>query len=178
MRLSRSGLLFVACTAATACSPTFDWREARPADGVTALFPCRPDHHTRQVAIAGAAVPMQLSSCAAGDITFAVSQVDVSDVAGVTPLMHALRNALLVNVGSQMAAGTAAETVTAHVPGATPHPLMERLSVRGQRADGSPLEAQGQFFCKGLRVYQATVVGRRLDAAAMDVFFSSLKLMP
>ena len=169
---ARLGALVVLALA-TGCSPTFDWREARPADGLTVLFPCRPGEATREVTIAGVRQAMNLWSCSAGDLTFAVSRVEASDSARVGPLLEALRGAMVGNV-----AGSAPETVAAAVPGATPHPLAQRLVLRGQRADGAPLEVQGQFFCQGLRVFQATVIGARLDPQALDLFFSSLKLAP
>lgn len=163
----------VALLALSGCSPTFDWREARPADGLTLLFPCRPAEATRVVAIAGARETMSLWSCSAGDITFAVSRVDVADPARVGPLMGALRDALVGNV-----AASSPQVIAATVPGATSHPLAQRLVLRGQRADGTPLEVHGQFFSQGLRVFQATVVGSRLDPQALDLFFSSLKFGP
>ena len=155
------------------CSPTFDWREARPADGLTLLFPCRPGEATRVVQIAGARETMSLWSCNAGELTFAVSRVDASEPARVGPLMAALREALVANVSA-----SAPQVVAAAVPGATEHPLAQRLVLRGQRADGTPLEVQGQFFSHGLRVFQATVVGSRLDPQVLDLFFSSLKFGP
>lgn len=157
-----------------ACSPVFDWRESRPADGLTLLFPCKPDQVTRQVPIAGAPQAMTLWSCSAGDLTFALSQVDAADPARVEALLTALRTALAGNVGGSTPAELRAED--AAVAGATPHPLAQRLLLRGRRADGSAIEAQGQFFRQGLRVFQATVVGSRLDPQALEMFFSSLKI--
>lgn len=159
--------------ALTGCSPTFDWRESRPVDGLTLLFPCRPGEATRVVAIAGGRETMSLWSCSAGDLTFAVSRLDATEPARVGPLLAALREALVANVAS-----SAPQVIAAKVPGATEHPLAQRLVLRGQRADGTPLEVQGQFFCQGLRVFQASVVGSRLDPQALELFFSSLKIGP
>lgn len=169
-RASRWGGVLAGLALAAGCSPTFDWREARPADGLTVLFPCRPSEATREVSLAGARQAMSLWSCSAGDLTFAVSHVDAAEPARVALLLEALRGAMVGNV-----AGSAPQAVAAVVPGATPHPLSERLVLRGQRADGTALQVQGQFFCQGLRVFQATVIGTRLDAQALDLFFSSLK---
>lgn len=169
-RRSAAAMGLAGLMALSGCSPTFDWREARPAEGLTLLFPCRPGEATRVVQISGARETMRLWSCNAGGLTFAVSQVEASEPARVGPLMGALREALVANV-----AASAPQVVAATVPGATEHPLAQRLVMRGQRADGTPLEVQGQFFCQGLRVFQATVVGSRLDPQALELFFSSLK---
>jgi hypothetical protein len=58
----------------------------------------------------------------------------------------------------------------------TPHPLAARLSLEGRGTDGAAVHEQAVFFARGLRVYQATVVGPVLDAEAADTFFSGLKL--
>ena len=181
MSVSAVGVSLLAALAVTACSPAFDWRESRPADGLGALFPCNPETHVRQVLLAGVSQAMRLASCSAGGSTFAVSQVDAQEPARLTPLLQALRDALTGNVASAGLAGlapSAPRVADANVAGATAHPLAQRLVLEGRRADGAAFQAQAQFFCKGLRVYQVTVIGTRLDPEAVDVFFSSLKLSP
>ena len=38
----------------TACAPTLNWREVRGSQaGLVASFPCKPDHHVRQVSVEG-----------------------------------------------------------------------------------------------------------------------------
>ena len=155
-----------------ACSPALDWREFDPeGSGLTVTFPCRPDHHARTVRVAGAAVKMDMLVCTASDITFAVSYLDVADPAGVSAALSDLRAAAKANVGG--GDGTAG---TASVPGMTPNPQAARLRLAGRRPDGAPLQEQAVFFAKGLRVYQATVVGRILPDEPVDTFFSGLKL--
>lgn len=169
----------LAAWALTACSPTFDWRESRPAEGLTAMFPCKPETHARQVVLAGEPQTMRLAACSTGALTFAVSQVDAREPARLTPLLQTLRDALTANVnGAGVAGPTPAEPriTDIAVAGATPHPLARRLRLDGRRADGSPIQAEAQFFCRGLRVYQVSVVGTRLDPEVVDTFFSSLKL--
>lgn len=155
-----------------ACSPALNWREIRPPDGaVAAMFPCKPDHHARRVTVAGAPLSMQLSSCTASDNVYALSQVDAGQADRVTPVLEALRQVAAENIG-----GPTTVKGTQPVPGMAPHPLAQRLGWSGKRADGSAIEAQAAFFTRGTQVYQATVVGTRLDAEAADTFFSGLKL--
>ena len=86
----------------TACSPALDWREVRPpeAPGLQALFPCRPDHATRTVTLPSAAQPlvMQMWSCQTGDVTWALSQVQVQDVTQVGPTLSALARVMQDNL--------------------------------------------------------------------------------
>ncbi len=154
-----------------ACTPALNWRETRPPNsGVVALFPCKADHHVRRVTLAGAALAMQLSSCTAADSVYALSHIDVGQADRVTPVLQALREAAADNIG-----GAATAQGAQPVPGMAPHPLAQRLGWRGVRADGSSIAAQALFFTQGVHVYQATVVGTRLDADAVDVFFAAVK---
>ena len=155
-----------------ACTPALNWRETHPPDSVvTALFPCKPDHHVRRVSLAGAELAMQLSSCTADNNVYALSQIDVGQADRVTPVLQALRETAAQNIG-----GPLAVQGPQPVPGMTPHPLAQRLGWRSARADGSTIEAQAAFFTQGTQVYQATVVGKRLDADAVDTYFAALKL--
>ena len=155
-----------------ACSPALNWRETRPPGSVvSALFPCKPDHHTRRVTLAGSDLAMQLSSCSAADNVYALSHIDVGQADRVTPVLQALREAVAQNIG-----GPTAVKGSQPVPGMTPHPLAQRLGWRGTRADGSTIAAQATFFTQGSQVYQATVVGARLNEDAVDTFFAALKL--
>ena len=155
-----------------ACSPALNWRETRPPNSeVSALFPCKPDHHVRRVTLAGAELAMQLSSCTAADSVYALSRIDVNRADRVTPVLQALREAAAGNIG-----GPTAVKGAQPVPGMAPHPLAQRLGWSSLRADGTPIAAQATFFTRGTQVYQATVVGARLDADALDTFFAALKL--
>lgn len=166
------GLVVIGGLLLSACSPALDWRETSVAGSPWgALFPCKPDAHVRQVVLAGAAAQMHLASCAADGSVFAVSHVDAGDPGRVTEVMQTLRALAADNVG-----GAARRVGAARIPGMTPHPLAERLAVTGKRSDGSAIEAQAVFFTRGSVVYQATVVGTRLDSDAVDTFFGALKL--
>jgi len=171
--LRRAGHLSIALACGlSACSPALNWRETHPPDsGVSALFPCKPDHHLRRVKLAGAELMMQLSSCTAADSVYALSHVDVGQAARVTPVLQALREVAAENIG-----GPTAVNDPQPVPGMTPHPLAQRLGWSGTRSDGSVIAAQAMFFTQGTHVYQATVVGTQLDAGAIDTFFAALKL--
>lgn len=155
-----------------ACTPAMNWREVRPADSqAVALFPCKPDNHARRVMLAGAEVSMQLASCTASGHVYALSHADVGQADRVTPALQALARAAADNIGGQ-----ATRIGAQSVPGMAAHPLAQRWAVTGQRADGSPIEAQVAVFTRGSRVYQASVVGPMIDRDASTVFFEALKL--
>lgn len=172
--MSRSGssaaaaAVFLAC----ACSPTLDWREVRPENGgVVALFPCKPERREREVPLGGDKLRMTMHSCAAGGATFALSFADVADPARVGSLLAEWRRSVASNLGAPE------ETVTpAKVSGMTPQPQAQRVRIQGHLPDGKTVEEHAVYFVRGLRVYQAAVVGDRLSAEALDTFFSGLDL--
>ncbi|MBC7718012.1 MAG: hypothetical protein H7143_13865 [Pseudorhodobacter sp.] len=163
-----SALIF----ALAACSPTLNWRDVRPADsGASALFPCKPDRFTRSFVLGGEKLQMVLNSCAAGDVTYALSHAKLAVATRVNPVLEAMQSAAAGNLG-----GTATLVSALVVPGMAPHPITQRWAVQGKRADGTALYQQFGVFTRGLHVYQATVVGHSLDPVAADTFFGSLQL--
>ncbi|MEO8312622.1 MAG: hypothetical protein ABI520_15750 [Caldimonas sp.] len=160
--------------AALACAPVFDWRQARPeGTEIELMFPCRPGKQERMVRIGAAVLPMQLHSCNAGGATFALAVTEVADPARVTPLLAELRAQAAANL-----AGTTREQGAFAPPGATPNVQSARVVVTGERPDGRRVVAEAAFFVKGLRLYQATVLGAD-DASgreAVDTFFGAIRL--
>ena len=166
--------LIVLAWAVAACAPALDWRESRPerAD-LFALFPCKPEKLERRIEVAGEAVQMRLHSCAAAGSTFALGHFELADPGHLGPALAALQSAMAANLGD-----TAPLRSAWNLNGASAQPEPVRLAVAGKLPDGSAARAQAVFFVKGRRVVQASVVGERLDEAALDAFFAGLKLNP
>jgi hypothetical protein len=173
LKFGRATSVAVVACLFSACSPTLNWRETRPADsGAVALFPCKPDRFTRTVMLGGEKLQMVLNSCAAGDATYALSHAQMADAAHVSPALETMQESASGNLG-----GAASVVSRLAIPGMTPHPVTQRWAVQGKRADGSAVHQQFTVFTRGLRIYQATVVGTVLDATAADTFFGSLQLL-
>jgi hypothetical protein len=153
-----------------ACTPTLDWREVRPADGVTALFPCKPTALTREVTLAGQVVPLALHACSAGGQTWGVAVADVRDPARVGRTLDELRTSAASNLGA-----ASAQPLPLQVPGATPNPSAAREALEGRAPDGRMLTGQVAVFARGTLVVQATVLGPALPAEAVDTFFGGLR---
>ena len=83
------------------------------------------------------------------------------------------RAAALTNLG-----GASSTALPMQIGGATPHAQAAMLVLRGRRPDGSAVAQQAAFFAKGLRVYQASVIGSELPAEATDTFFAGLRVLP
>jgi hypothetical protein len=154
-----------------ACSPTLNWREVPTEDGqLLALFPCKPDRLQRTVPLAGAPSLMRLASCSVDGVTYALSDAGVAEPAKVGAALQQLRVTAAGNIGAAEAAGTPVS-----VAGMTPNPQAKRVALQGRGADGQPVHEQLAVFAKGLRVYQATVIGPTLDAEPVEMFFAGLR---
>jgi hypothetical protein len=170
---ARSVLLLTLVAAATACTPALDWREVRlEGAGLVALFPCKPERQVRRVPLAGVIVEMSLWACSAGGATYAVGVADVGDPQRVVAALDELAASAARNIGSMGPLGTAPLRVT----GMTPNAQARRETLAGQMADGSPIQERLAVFARGGRVYQATIVGTRLDDEAVAMYFSALRL--
>lgn len=175
-RAPRAWLISVALPLGlAACAPALDWREVRPDDSpVLLMLPCKPSILARNVPLAGQTVKLTLHACSAGGQTWALAQADVADPARVTTALQALQATALANLG--VANATAANTLALNVPGATPNVAAARVAAQGQLSDGTRVQEQVAVFSFGTRVFQATVVGQRLSAEAVETFFGALRL--
>lgn len=165
-------LPLLGCAWAAACSPPLDWREIRPEGSpMVAMFPCRPDRHARDVTLAGARLRMNLLVCEAAGNTFALGWVDAADAAGTSAALAELRRLAAEHIG---AAAPAARPL--RLAGSTPDPQAADLRLQGRLPDGAEVHERALFFAHGLRAYQASAIGRRLNDEAAQDFVAGLKL--
>ncbi len=156
-----------------ACAPTHNWREFRPVGSQAELmFPCRPASHARSVALAGTTVEMTMVACSAGDTVFALSFADMKDPARVGAALDELALALR----SHLRAPEGAASQAVAVAGMTPHPGAVQWRQSGQLPDGRAVLERAAFFSHGTVVYQATMLGPRLDAESQETFFGALRV--
>ncbi len=165
-------LCFVIALLVSACSPALDWRQVRPDGwGLQAAMPCRPDPFQRSVTLAGASVVMGLLVCSTDGHSFALASAELADPARVATSLQALLQAAQANVQGQVLAEQPAA-----VPGMTPHPAALRRQLSGQMPDGRAVREQVLVFAKGLRVFQATVMGPLVGPAHAGPFFEAIEL--
>jgi hypothetical protein len=156
------------------CAPALDWREVRPqGSGLMLMFPCKPVSHARSVALAVGQVTLQLSACKAGGSTWALAVADVAEPARVGPALAELDAAAARNLGA-----TQVRPLPLKIDGATPNPASRRVLIDGRLPDGRAVTEQVAVFAKGTQVFQATVLGERVDAEAAEIFFASLRFPP
>ena len=155
-----------------ACSPTLDWREVRPeGSGAVALFPCKPSTDARMVTLEGFRARMVLTTCRAGDVTWALAFADVAEPERVASALTALRAATAANLGA-----TVQPVGPMRVGGMTPSPQAQRVRMQGKLPGGERVTLEAAFFTRGTWVFQATVMGPRLASDEVGSFFDNLKL--
>jgi hypothetical protein len=155
-----------------ACAPALDWREVRPDEsGVTMLFPCKPDSHARRVSLGKQQVRLVLHACTAGASTWALAFADMRDPALVGEALTELGVAARKNLETSQS-----RSLGLKVDGATPNPHSQRFEIIGRAPDGRELSEQVAVFAKGMRVYQVTALGEKLEPEAVNTFFGSLRI--
>lgn len=170
----------IACAAVLGyggCAPVLDWREFRPPGApLVALFPCKPDGHARELALAGGTVKWTLHACRAADISWALAWGDVHDPARVAAALRGLRASTQANLSA-----SSMQPRSLSVAGATPQPDGGRWSLVGQALDGRALQAELALFSRGTVLFQATAMGPASSgpfADAAGTFLDSLRLGP
>jgi hypothetical protein len=161
--------------ALAACTPALNWREVRPEGSqVRGMFPCKPASHARRVAIAGQTLEMSMLACTADETVYALSFADVKDPARVGAALDELGRTAQSNLQSE---GGAASQPAALV-GMTPHPQSAQWRLSGRLPDGRAVQERVLLFSHGTQVYQATMLGARLDADAQETYFGALRVGP
>lgn len=154
----------------TACNPTFNWRDVRPDNARLALLmPCKPDKAQKNVPLGGQLTELNLLSCDAGGVTFAVAVADVKEVAKVPKALAQWQSATLAN----MKAAPAATGVAFKLQGLADEGVMVKAT--GQRASGQAVISQAAYFAQGTQVFQAVMYADKIAADVADTFFSGLK---
>lgn len=171
------GICLVAsvCSLLVACAPELNWRRvALLESGPSVWLPCKPSNVERTLAGAGGGVlRVRMRSCDAGGHLWAVSFWEAGDEG-------AARNEATGWLETALAVFPA-PTHRAQEPWRSPHWPAGlqgmRLSVQGQRVDGSSRQVMTGVVVVGNRLIQLTVVGERLAPDATQPFFDGLEPM-
>lgn len=158
-----------------ACSPTFNWRTVSADSApLQALMPCKPDAASRQVPLAGVPTALQMRSCDAGGLTFAIAWADVGEAARVEPALRGWQQATRLAVRAEPAPGGAAPPgAEVRVRGAD---RAEGLSARGLDHRGQPIEVRAVHAVRGTHLVQAAIYGQAIDDELVRTFFEGLQL--
>lgn len=163
------------------CSPALNWRTVPlPEAAITATLPCKADHATRSVELAGTPVELSMVGCDADGSTFAVSHAPLADPAQLAASLRHWRAAMLARLGPQ-AAATAVDAPH-HPKGTMPVPEAVHTVATGVRPDGTPVHAEAVWFARAtgdqIWLVHAVVYSDRPRPEVAGTFFSGLVLQP
>jgi hypothetical protein len=151
----------------SACAPATNWREVNPpqAAHLKALFPCKPEHASRQIQLDGLPGPMALHllSCEADGATWALTYATTASPQQRIDGLAALHDNLVRRVSQPGQAPAQVKRVqdAPAVKGSTEHPHQGQWWVQGVRPQDNgqvaPITVSTWQFSRGLTVFQATV---------------------
>lgn len=167
--------LLLLAAVASACSPTFNWREVR-AEGVPllALMPCKPESAVRSVPLGGTPTALHMQSCDAGGLTFAVAWAELGDAARAPEALAQWRAAALAAI--RVDASLALDPKTqwpAKVHGAA---VANGVVAQGSTHDNRPVQMRAVYFIRGSQIFQGALYGAQLPEAEVTTFFDGLRL--
>ena len=161
-----------------ACTPTLNWREVRleSADGsaLKAQLPCKPDAATRKQQLAGIQVNLSMMGCVAGEATFTLSRIPLSDPLTAPKVLAAWQAFALSSLNAPPA------TVRGiNIAGASAWP-----PTAGVTLAGAATQADIAWFARqsatGLTLYQAAMYVKApvkpISNEAVTTFFESLQI--
>jgi hypothetical protein len=165
-------VLFLAAgvlAAATACTPTFDWREIPVVQGrARVLFPAKPVTVTREITLAGKGYAMTMTGARVAAAQFAAGSITCAP-ADAPATARAWAQSILNNVA---ATNSPLEITLANAQGA--------LEAQAQgMVDGKPARLHARFAWRGDQVVGAIAVGpiQELSAENAQQFAHSLTLL-
>ena len=131
-------------------------------------MPCKPDKGQRLVPMASQPTELNLLSCDAGGVTFAVAVADVKDASKAASALAQWQTATLANIKALPTTGTA-QKLTGLASGAVV------VKAIGQRANGQAVSSQAAYFAQGSQVFQAVMYAETIAVDVAETFFSGLK---
>ena len=181
-------LLVAACVIAlgviaTACNPTFNWREFRSADGFAVMLPGRPQTVSREVKLPDGVVQMSMTSTGIGATLFAVGAAQLpsglsSEAPGRERTVTHLRDALVRNVNGRIINSSAASLSVP--PGDSRKVLAaEAIEAAGRDSGGRAVRLTARLFIVDDRLYQVIALSAEGEVPpdAIETFFTSFRLL-
>jgi len=176
--IKHSLILWVALCAA--CSPTYNWREVRPAElPVAVMLPDKPDALTQRVRLDGLELPMSMSGAKVSEAMFTVACAQLPDDQPATRerVLAAMRAGMVRNIAG---VEDKADLVKVRLIDAAGNQtgLLDGRSIRVQgKAQGRAVRMQALFVGLGRRACQAVALGADLPDDEAKVFIDSVRLI-
>lgn len=166
------------------CTPTYNWRDVRlEAAGLAGWLPCKPDSAQRPMSFGGpdrGDVMLEMIGCETGGATFTLAHAHLDDPLEAGAALDRWRAATLARLG-----GSESDRRPLALAGtlALPQAGLSSVHARTGADGGHAIEARLAWFARadrlpgaGIELFQAAILGQRIDAVAAETFFSNLRL--
>lgn len=178
-----AGVVAVAALLA-ACSPKFDWREIRSAEGGFVVhLPDKPQTVSRNIDFEGGRIAMTMTSTGVGPTIFAVGVARLpaqatADAAAVRRTVAFFRDGLVRNIGGRVTSQRPAPLAAAG--GRTLRAAVAVAAHGAIGAGGRAAQLAARLYVADDRVYQVVALGAEghLSDDVLETFFSSFRLLP
>ena len=173
---------FLALTA-TACDPTFNWREFRSPDGFAVMLPGRPQTVSREVKLPDGVVQMSMTSTGIGATLFAVGAAQLPAGLSVEPAARErtiayMRDALVRNIGASQVKQS---MTTLPKPSGDSRKVLaaEAAEASGKDSGGRSVQLAARLFIVDDRFFQIVALGAagEMPAEALETFLTSFRLI-
>ncbi|WP_338848851.1 hypothetical protein V8J88_07945 [Massilia sp. W12] len=170
-RLRQGAFLFSAAVLLTACSPAYDWREARGAKlPFYANMPGKVSEYTRPVKLGPYESEMTMSATQVDGATFAVGAAQMADAAQSQQALAYMKEALLRNIDGKIVREQGLQAPYSQLQ-------LEAKGLQQMGSSRSQVMLLGRFYAVDKRIYQVIVVGNDKPQVreAAETFFASFK---
>lgn len=176
--------LWLAAALLASCSPKFDWREIRSAEGGFVVhLPDKPQTVARDIDFDGGRITMTMTSTGVGPTMFAVGVARLpgqaaADATAAGRTVAFFRDALVRNIGGSIQSVRSAPLAAS---GGRTLRASEAVAARGKvGANGRAAQLAARFYVADDRVYQVVALGAEdeLSDDVLETFFSSFRLLP
>jgi hypothetical protein len=176
------GVLGALCLATLmACTPHFDWRDYRSAQGFVATFPAKVQTADRSIDLDGLTVHMTMYAARIDDLAFVVGRAALpdSDPATLEKAQDAIARGLVQNIAGTIRTDASVQIPTMRGDGSAI--TARALGISGSTG-GQALRMEARIAARGQKAYQILVVGptqvieEPATRDALDTFFSSVHL--
>ena len=165
----------VTVVALAACSPTYNWRTlSLDSVGAQALVPCKPDYSTRDVPLLDGQAPVTLhmQACDVGDVTYALSWLNIPQGQDASAAMQRWLNASMA--GAQVGERQAVETLQPPSWAVKGAARAKRYQLQGKRHDGQAIAVDIGMAQRGPSVVQLAIYGGSFKEAQRAEFWQGL----
>lgn len=152
-----------------ACGQGWNWRVLPVGDsGLESVLPCKPDAAARTMQLPTQVAQLEMRSCDAHGVTFAVAWMPLSADTDLSAHLALWRTASLASARASLVSEPRAWAVR----GVT---LAQRVEARGRRADGSTMPVSLGHAIAGRYLVQMATYGE-LDRESSSAFWDGLSM--